>query len=232
MAITHRGITATTNGAASVTLAVPSGTTTGDFLVVVGWANVGLGLLGAPAGWKPIPRFERATGVNGNVATAFYYMQDSDDPQSYTFTATGAAASAWAMDVFIGVDVTFPLDVSPPSSVAGGAVTVAFPSITTITDSALHLCLLADDGTHPETAPAGYTTGLDMAAGTLATYYKVITPPGVASVSDSTGNSWVAGSIALQPLAGPPAAQTWTEIDDSTLPLQNYSTRQVEGTWV
>lgn len=104
MAISLRATSTGPNShSTSTTINLPSGTTTGDFTIIVG-SYLNLTTVTPPSGWTNI--------INANGQFACYRMWQSGDPSSVTFTGSTTNWWATAAASYTGVDATTPIDTS------------------------------------------------------------------------------------------------------------------------
>lgn len=144
---TLKGVGAANGGIASVTYSYPFPFDGGEFLLLV-VEDANEGTLPTLTGWTIVSGTPSGTGTAaGTAATAiraYYKFAAPGDTLSATLGDLGDHQDGFIM-AFEGVDATTPLDVSAVTSVAASASTsVAFPSITTTTNGALVVCLVAN----------------------------------------------------------------------------------------
>ena len=135
--ITLRGsTTGTVSGGSSVTINVPTGTTTNDVLVAGIFANGNWsGVLGVtpPTGWTEVQRINNTSSSYPPVTALYYHKVTGAEPASYAWAFSnysgGAYGGGW-ISSFIGVDMNNPIDTSG-SQLINGSSTYSTPSITT-----------------------------------------------------------------------------------------------------
>ncbi len=120
----------TAAGATGTTLTVnyPSGTKSGDWLVLaatMGYPNT----LTVPSGWTQVVK-KSSGSVSGTSDTTYVLRHKASTETSVTITFSGTFARAVAVAAYRGVASTSPVDVSGSASTNGGT-TVTTPSVTT-----------------------------------------------------------------------------------------------------
>lgn len=126
--------------AANAKIKKPSGVQNGDLLVIGLMFEKGSDeVITPPKGWLPI----RRTNNGSDTGMASYYkIAGSSEPNNYFFALTNG--SKWAIGItrISGAVTPSPIEVSAGSTGEGGNVTA--PSITTLGDSRLVLCLYSN----------------------------------------------------------------------------------------
>lgn len=219
MAISVRAVSTASNSPVStLSVARPTGTTTGDLVIVFGARNApGPGdVVNDNNGSTPFTkqRSDRESG-NGAGLDIFYRRIQSGDPSSYSFTYGGdLGASTFAL---IAVALQDPhastvFDVVPDgttlvsSSNDGGSINAA--SVTTSSDGAIHFIVSIREGTGGhENVPSGYTATNNAGALQvgLRAWYKIITTAGstgAQTLTASAGSATIIQSFAIENTAG------------------------------
>lgn len=159
--------------------------------------NSGLGV--SLAGWTQLNGVVN-TPSNGFPTTLLRRVFDGSEASSFQFTANGGSVSEGVIWTYSGVDNTTPED-AIATAATGTTGTIAYPSITSITDNAfiLHMCenfnALASQpsGSTRRTTGAAWTTNADRllaAHGTLS------------GITSTGGGEYVARTLALRPAGG------------------------------
>ncbi len=219
MAITVRTPTVTNAGFGNnaTTIAVPSGTTSGDLLVaILQVSKESTAAPTTPTGFAQIGSTATAgTGANG-VSKVCYRFASGSEPASYTVSSTGGGTMVPFMFALVGVDTTTPFDASPVwvTTTAAGSVT------TTVAGSVLLTCHAVLSSTAPSswTAPTGMTAGATGRSGNYenaAVFYQTISNAGSTGTRTATANgSSVSGSPQSMSLAVRPAVTTAARTTD------------------
>jgi len=176
---------ATTGTAISVT--APAGTTTGDVVIVSVHANTQTTIAdnnGATAFTEDINDY-KPDPIDGHTVSVFSRRIQAGDPTTYNFTS--GASGRWSIIAvtFQNPNASSIYDVAPSTSNANNIDNqlngnISAPSITTLTDNAIH-CALAWVDSQPAiytSHPAGYTVERDATNQPQSFCYKVITPAG------------------------------------------------------
>jgi len=201
---------ASSNSASTLGVAAPTGTVAGDIAIVVAAGNT-TGNLADNNGSTPFTESYTLTeSTEGSVMSIFARAIQSGDPSTYSFTNTVTDRFGEIAISFSGGDTASIFDVAP-----GAGNTTAFssyptsmsaPSITTLTDGAIHVCgaILDSGGAAFNSWPSGYTVAQTITASgqriTLA--WKVITTAGstgAQSFGNDTGVCGYAFSFAIKP---------------------------------
>jgi hypothetical protein len=141
-------------GKTIVELALPSGTTTADFMWAVCYAAPAAATI-APAGWTA--KVDQI--VSSSRVWMGYKVATSFEPASYDFTITGSGPANGALVVYSGVNPTAPIDVDTGSSMVSGNP-FAIPPLTTTNPGDILLASLTNvNGAGATwTAPTGMRT--------------------------------------------------------------------------
>ena len=204
--ITHGG--STTTGSASnvtaVTLAKPSGTTTGDVLIAGITTDVEPKAT-APAGWKPLATLR----PSGASMFGYYHVVTDDDAATSSWTWTLSTAAKWSggMSRYAGVDPSSPLDSTVTTAMKTGSQTVSVPAVTTTTKGAVVVGAMGtDSGKVTATPPSGWTETWQNQTGQLSESAFVVT----SAVGAQAATAWkqsgtvamAAWTVALRPRSG------------------------------
>lgn len=210
--------TATTGTALSV--AAPAGTTTGDVVLVVIHVNDTSVSTTDNNGATPFTAdlddfsFGAATGF----LSVYSRRIQGGDPSTYNFTAGGS--SRWTVHAitFQNPHASNIYDVAPTSGrcSTGTGTAGSAPSITTVTDGAIHVAMLGVDTLSAtiSATPSGYTVERNSGFQVLAFTDKVITSAGATGAQSftNTNAAWGGCSFAVQDIGSVAAT-------DSSMPL-------------
>jgi hypothetical protein len=106
----------TTNGASSLTINTPSGTSQGDLLLATISHQGGTSTnVTPPAGWTLVPGSDFSDGTNARI-DAYYHFAGASEPSSYTFSLTNGASQTIAGGI---LDITGASQTSPFNAVGG-----------------------------------------------------------------------------------------------------------------
>jgi hypothetical protein len=119
----------TSSGAASLSLNVPAGTSSGDVMVAV-VSSVSTTAPATPSGWTKVTAASVSYG-SGSL-TVFSRVAGSSEPASYSFTLGGTFEASGEVSTYVGVNNTTPVQVS--GSASGNSKTLTAPSVTTTTN--------------------------------------------------------------------------------------------------
>lgn len=144
---TLSGVGTANNGAGAVTYAYPYPFNGGEFLLLV-VEDANEGTTPTLSGWTLVTGTPNGTGTAAGAAAtairAYYKFAAPGDTLSATLGDLGDHQDGFIM-AFEGVDATTPLDAAAVTDVAAAASTsVTFPGITTVTNDALVVCLVAN----------------------------------------------------------------------------------------
>lgn len=194
------------NGTAP-TVAVPTGTATGDLMIVYVHTN-GTGTVTDNNGGNAFTKdYEKTDATNGSGLTIFSRIIGSDTSGSYAFTvsATSSRTTVWAL-AFSDPNSSNIYDIAPSDTYMTSVTNTASPgdvdgtSITTGFDKSIAIiCAGQDVGASAgafDTTPTGYTalTQPTVATAQLSVAaYKIITPAGSTGTPDLSTNTWGAG---------------------------------------
>lgn len=181
-----RDSTIATGTGTAISIAEPSGVTTGDVVVVILNAN-SLPTLADNNGGTPFSEeVYDDVNVTSGMATAIYTRRwQSGDPSTYAFTIENS--QRWGA-VAIAVENVHPSTMFDAALVSGehvdvgggGASDCDANSITTVTDNALHLAIMTLDSNAPTIGgtPSGYTVLESGADQHITAAAKIITSAG------------------------------------------------------
>ncbi len=148
--------TATGNNAAGSTtlvLAAPSGVRLGDVLLAQVVVNAISTVITPPSGWHLIRTVQSGLAVQQST---FYKAAAGSEPAAYTWTFSASQPATGAINSFIGVNSTNPVDVSS-GKYNGLTATASFTQLTTSVPNDLLLALVAVDGSTTVSPPSGYS---------------------------------------------------------------------------
>jgi hypothetical protein len=187
----------TQDGGSSTTITIPSGTASGDLLLMFCCHWYGSNDPSAPSGWT-----ELHDAFYNQRHTILYKIAGSSE-SSFTYTyAVAASYFGWAVLRFSGVDGTTPIDVS--SMGAGSyATTHDAPAITTTaSDCMIVRGFLGNPGF--ATPPSGYTERHDIDYGLYIATRDTNPASGLLAAVTFTHDIWNCQgfSVALKPASG------------------------------
>lgn len=174
---------------AGLTISVPPGTTTADFMTAVISVRPSTINITAPAGWTSRSRIDQVTG-NSNAQEVFFRSATGSEPVNYTWVFSGViTGAAGGILSYSGVDTGAPFDVFA-GNVTPFGTSHTVNSVTTTVPDVMLLSAHSYSSSQTWVAPAGMTEQVDIAS---------ITPPaggGIAleindvlqSVAGATGN--------------------------------------------
>lgn len=198
---------ASSNSAATgtaISVSAPTGTTTGDVVVVSIHANGGTRTITDNNGSTPftgdLTNYHDASGVT-NTISIYSRRIVGGDPTTYNFTLSGSDRWSIAAITFSDPDPSTIYDVSPSSANAtgrsgSGAATIDAPTITTINANAFHVvCGYADTSGLTVSGPVGYDLQAQPANEPQGVVTKVIASPSAtgAITMTASGNSPMVG---------------------------------------
>lgn len=197
------------NTGTAFAVTAPTGTTTGDVVFVIAhgneqttWTdnNGSTPFTEDLADYKPNASY-------GHVLSIFSRRIQSGDPTTYNFTKGSTGRGALIAYTVQDVNLTSIYDVAiSTSGINSDGATMDAPSITTITDGALHICLAGiDDGTITVTGfPAGYGNTVaenDQAVGVASKIITTASATGAQTFTFSSFSGRVSASFAVKPQA-------------------------------
>lgn len=197
----------------AVTVTRPTGTTTGDVVVIFCHGNGQTTFTdnngATPFTKDPTVGDYKPNTSYGHTVSVFYRRIQSGDPSSYAFTM--GATGRWSIICYTiqDPDPTTILDATPTlSNVESDGNSYAAPSITTVTAGAIHLpmaCL--DDGATTVTGfPATYTNTVsenDQPMGVAAKVIAAAGATGTQTFTFSASSARIGISVAIRPLVTP-----------------------------
>ena len=159
--------TARTNGVApSITVPVPTGTTSGDVLVaqIVSGSN---GAVTAPGGWTQI-----RTDVNTASASVYrqslYYHVAGSEPISYTWTLAASHGATGTILAYSGVSNATPINQHGATIGTTSVTAVVAPSVTTTVANTMLVGLYSINGGRTFVPPVGMSERSDIAESLVA----------------------------------------------------------------
>jgi fibronectin type 3 domain-containing protein len=145
--IALRATSSAQSTATSISVPKPSGTTTGDVLVIV-VERLGTGTISGPSGWTQVQTDASGTSIR---QTVFIHVAAASEPTSYAFALGTTQGAAALMSAYVGVDTTLPIDTT--SGLTGSGSTITGPSISPATANGL-LIMAAGIGASATINPA------------------------------------------------------------------------------
>jgi calcineurin-like phosphoesterase family protein len=206
--IKFRGVasSASDNPRASLTIDRPAGTKEGDVMVASVVANDN-DPLAPPPGWTAI----RTDVVKDAVRQDIYYrVAKANDPASFTWTLGRNRRLAGAISTYSGVDAARPVDADGAKLESAGGATLTAPSITTTTQGAMLIALVAVNSDGTISAPAGMTERWEVASRFPGQPRSAVTEgsdeiltaagaTGTRRATTSTAGAGIAALVALRP---------------------------------
>lgn len=193
-------VASSNNGAASgtaVSVAAPTGTTTGDLAVCVVHANSQTNTIadnnGATAFTEPVNDY-KPNDAGGHVVSIFYRVIQASDPTTYNFTLDSSQRWAAVAATFRGFDTGTNFEITPSTTYFNNEnnfddSNVDAPTVTTSVSGSIHVAgAVMDTGaTITISLPASYT---DLSSRntnqTIALCYRIITPAGATGAKSFT----------------------------------------------
>lgn len=161
-AVTYRAAACAQNEAStSLTIAVPSGTATGDLLVAsVGAANSAA--LATPSGWTQVPNL-RGTVGSGQELVTWYRFAPASVPASYTFASgSGTDALAGSISTFRGADPANPIAAGAAQTIAALTTSDPLPNANAVRGGSFRYSATGSDDLTTTTYPAPMTKTCDV----------------------------------------------------------------------
>ena len=185
------------SGTLSLTVNVPTGTTTADVMVASIAVRPNTATITAPAGWTLLRRVNNASATASSLAV-YYRVAGASEPANYTWTFSTSTGSAGGIQTFSNVDTTTPINVDAGQNTASG-LNHATPSVTTTVANAMLVTSHDFSSSATWTPPAGMTEAFDRAS---------------VAVPNAVGIA-VEGNYVLQPAAGATGAKSATASNDA-----------------
>lgn len=141
----------------------PTGMADGDVMLCLAFngSNVSTTM---PAGWVQI-NSDFTTIVGGNASFALFYKvvtNAAGEPADYTVSFSSAGAAGAVIVAYRGVDTNNPIGISNFTETS--AINVTAPSITTVRDNSMIVCLFGSESSVALGDPAGLTLRHETAA--------------------------------------------------------------------
>jgi hypothetical protein len=204
-------------GTNPLAVAVPSGVTAGDLLLLFSCrtASSGAGAYNTPSGFTNIAELT-LSDTNPSRHSFVGYRVATSEPASYNITTADVNPENWGavMVAYRGVDTSSPLDATSVGDVTQENTNNGDPpSITTVTNNAWVVCFNYVRTTNDLTGftpPTGYTERVDTSSSSLfeigiadkAVAVAGAENPGAFSTGGSGSiNDHIVGTLALRPLA-------------------------------
>ena len=192
------------------TKSVSLGTISADDVVVLAYRREGsTASFSWPSGFTEIVNQTTAASFDQIVLGVAYKVLDGTEGS--TFSAGPSTGSVQFEDCFSGVrlsgvDTTTPLDVTSTSA-DNSFSTASAPTITTVTDGAMHLAMAASWGSGGSGTPSGYTNAVAVSGDSrMPIAYDEIVTAGATGAVSWAGSSEVnvGASVALRPASSTP----------------------------
>lgn len=207
--IVFRGTATATNvtDGATVTIARPTGTVSGDLLVaqVAFHTHDFVGTITPPSGWTTI-RVDNDT--SHEIQGVFWKVAMASEPANYMFTNTTGDTSregSGAITAYTGVDALTPIDGHAATTYPSGGTSIIGPSVTTTVAGAQLLTLVGQRSNGPLTPATGMAERYETFAGNQNLVQMADQSLGAAGatgtrtvISTSNGSS-VVQTVALRP---------------------------------
>jgi hypothetical protein len=204
--------TGSTGTGTSLAVAKPSGTTSGDLLILQICKEGGTTNTITASQWTLIREDAQST----NVTVTTYRRAENGDALS-AVTLNSSAKYTWTVGRFDGHDAASPIDGSAGATAASGNADP--PSVTPNVVNTLALIVSGNKGAPTGTPPAGYTERWDRAntvdgstsnyGATKGLYTTSAEDP--ATITPSVATEWAAQTILLKPA---PAAKSFPPFDE------------------
>ncbi|HTO77912.1 MAG TPA: hypothetical protein VMQ61_17710 [Thermoanaerobaculia bacterium] len=205
------------SGTTTLTIGVPTGTTTGDVLLAAISVRPNTVAITAPAGWTLQLRTNQTTNPASSQAIYTHAVVGAE-PGNYSWTLSATTTgSAGGILAFSGVDPATPIDVSAGAATPS-ALTHTAPSVTTTVASGMLVTGHSYTSSGTWTPPPGMAEAVDVASRpvpnvlgiSLELNYLALGAPGPTGAKTATASNNAgpgeANSVALRPLALPPTA--------------------------
>jgi hypothetical protein len=197
--ITSRGASSgsAATGVLSISLPVPAGTVTNDYMIASVAVRPTTAVITPPAGWTLVRRVDNAA-TTANSLAVYTRIATGSEPASYSWTLSASTGSAGGIQSFAGVDLANPIDVENGVATAS-SVTHLAPSVTTTAANDMVVTTHSFASGATWTPPAGMTQGYDVSSN---------------NVPDALGMS-VIGSYAVQAAIGATGTKSATASNDA-----------------
>lgn len=208
---------------ASIAFTLPVAPTPGDLLVAFTAYNYGGGerSITPPSGsWVQVDDTGAGEG-SGDALATFYYVAQSGDPATWTFTIATTGGNDWGSGVLyevIGQSTSAPVNKHSPAAYGGGTSAFTTASVTPSVLGTLPLAALTTDGSETlSSVSSGWLTDQVAAGGyhsSFSAHQRLLTADTVTAVSNTfTIGGADAGSseiLLIAPQPAPPAAAVTT----------------------
>jgi len=190
MALAFRAAGAIASGfAQTLEVALPAGTTDGDFLIIAAYCSDNRNITTPEAGWTSETTV--MSSVAGDSAVAFMHTIASSESGTYTVNMDGGADKTMyaVMLAYSGADQTTPQDAAFTNNFDVANSSSHNPAaITTVTDDAIvvSICGATQTTASPGTPPSGYT----LRAENGSTHYLGVADKAVASAGVEDPGNW------------------------------------------
>lgn len=225
MTITLIGAAQTAGTSANtVTVNVPTGTTTGHLMVVSLSFNTDATIT-TPTGWTLAATLGAAAGA---LFGAYYRWAGASEPASYTFSGTASTASSAILATYSGVDSTTPLDVTPVSTSGTGTSLNVGPITTASAAALLHYASVARSSSDTVTVDAALTLLAQSTARRQSAGYETLTTAGTSTARAFGGSTSVPRSgivVALRPasLSTTGDVKVWNGSSEAAKPVKVWT---------
>lgn len=221
--VSYQSFASATGTGNSVSVNKPTGTATGDLLLLSISFEKGSDVSITATGWTLVRRTDQST----NVGMATYFrVAAADEATSYTFTLTQGPKWSAAIARFTGVSVpASPATLQSVGNSSGTSSTsVVAPAITTTDPNAIVLAVYTNKKNSTYTAATGTTERFDvpntggLPSLMLATYPQATAAStGTKTATATDSEVWAAQQIALYPIPANAAQSTITANPTSIL---------------
>lgn len=220
-------------GTTSVSVAVPTGTTSGDVMLAQIAYPDGAEVITAPSGWTLL----MTTSSGTQVTSAIYWKAATSSEPSVVFSRPAGSSGdfALAVNTYTGARLSVP---AVYGSATGTGTVATTPSLTTTgTTTEITHFLTQRQGLFP--VPSGTTSlysGSSSASATsegLTAADETFAGPGTIptrTATSSASTAWVAETVVLRRVAGTPSANASWTASSSTWATGYLLDRQVGGT--
>ncbi len=242
-ALSYRSVSTDTGTSGSLSIAKPTGTTSGDILITAVSVRSSTATITAPSGWTTIQTVLNTNNTSTRLSV-YYKVATGSEPSSYTWTVstnTGVVGSTMA---FSGGDTSSPIDTYLGTDTAS-SLSHTVGSVTPSVNGAMVLSFFEYEHSSTWTPPAGMTessdlsslttpntSGISMESDYLLQTSATATGSLTATANTNAGYGAVL-TVILKPANSAPtatnlsAAETYTE--DTPLNLTDIVASDVDG---
>lgn len=206
----------TSTSAGTISATIPSGRMIGDFILVVHAARSGsdLNMSLADPTYTTIADLYANHTIDANLGVHWKISNGTETTLALP-GGTGVTLQTCSVQVWRGVNLVSPLDVTPTTAISTNSGLAVNPSITVVTDDSLVLLaasVMTNNNLSIVTQPPGFTdltvaatpsgsviTRASVASKLAATAGLASGGPWAMSSADNTAYSWCACTLALRP---------------------------------